>query len=349
MIPSFFGNELKILLSVGRPFFVTGTSPFGLKSGRALSGTDRWQHGGADLLFTLSFYHTTVMKERYHPLKQDDDDGVPVQRYKAKPEKQLVPWLPAISTFLFSLVLFVSFGMPSTLHIYLAFLTAYTLAGAISLVGRVTINQQRLPFTPPMGVAIALVVFPLLVPSLTPPNPASAGPLSTPISRSTNATTPSPPQNVLFVAANLYNSEAILPRFSASLFELAKAVGEDNIFISIYESNSNDKTKAMLARFEADLRKRRVPHHIEMATTNDHIGVEGNYNRIEFLAKTRNRVYDALEVQPGSSYKARVNRVLWLNDVLFDSSSVLDLLNTNEGRFDVACGLDYVPLGVYDT
>jgi alpha-1,3-mannosyltransferase len=289
------------------------------------------------------------MKDRYLPLKQDDDDGVPDNRYNARQDKQVVSWLPAISTLIFSLVLFAFFGMPSTLLIYLAFLTVYTFAGAISLAGRVTLNQQRLPFTPIMGVAIALVLFPLLVPSLTPPNPASAMPLSTSVIRSTNTSTSSPPQNVIFVAANLYNSEAILPRFSASLFELAKAVGEDNIFISIYESNSKDRTKAKLSQFEADLSQRKIPHRIEMATTNDHIGVEGNYNRIEFLANTRNKVYEALEVQPGASYKARVNKVLWLNDILFDSSSALDLLNTNGGHFDVACGLDYVPLGVYDT
>jgi alpha-1,3-mannosyltransferase len=293
------------------------------------------------------------MKEHHYlPIKQrDDNESGGIQQSLAAActvERTVVPWMPAISTLLLSLVLFAFFGMPSTLLIYLSFLAIYALAGGISLIGKVTLHQQRLAFSPVMGVAFALIVFPLLIPSMMPPHALLILPPSPPTGRSANSTS-IPPYDVLFVAANLFNSEAILPRFSASLFELAKAVGEDNIFISIYESNSNDKTKEMLTRFEADLTRQKVPHHIEMASTHDHIGVEGNYNRIDFLAKLRNKVYDALDVQPGASYKSRVNRVLWLNDILFDSASALDLLNTNEGRYDVACGLDYVPLGVYDT
>lgn len=151
------------------------------------------------------------------------------------------------------------------------------------------------------------------------------------------------------MAANLYNSDSILPRFTSSLFELAETMGDDNIFISIYESNSKDSTKAMLTMFDAELSRRNIPHHIQMEDNHNHIGLEGRFDRIKFLAQVRNKVYDALEVEPGARYKSRVSRVLWLNDIIFDSTAALQLLNTNKGDYDVACSLDFVPLGVYDT
>lgn len=131
--------------------------------------------------------------------------------------------------------------------------------------------------------------------------------------------------------------------------ELAKTLGQDNVFISIYESNSDDNTKALLSQFDKTLTNHSIPHRIEMASTANHIGVKGAWRRIEFLADLRNKVYNALDVAPGIEYKPRVNRVLWLNDVLFKLEDVLTLLNTNGGHYDLACGFDYVPIGFYDT
>lgn len=281
----------------------------------------------------------------YILLKQEEEEVEP--RETSSKVFNLVPWLPAICTILSSLALFAFAGMPSTLLIYLSFLIIYSIAGVISLLGKVVMNQQKLPFTPTMSVAFALIIFPLLAPSLLPHVTLPSSSLES--STLPPLTSQSPPNSVLFVAANLYNSEAILPQFTSSLIELAKTIGQDNIFISIYESNSNDKTKAMLSQFDETLTNQSIPHHIEMASTHNHIGVSGAFNRIEFLADLRNKVYKSLDVAPGINYKPRVNRVLWLNDVLFKSSDALTLLNTNGGHYDLACGLDYVPIGFYDT
>ena len=42
-------------------------------------------------------------------------------------------------------------------------------------------------------------------------------------------------------------------------------------------------------------------------------------------------------------------KVIWINDILFESSTVHQLLNTEGGQFDQACAMDYCWLGFYDT
>lgn len=92
-----------------------------------------------------------------------------------------------------------------------------------------------------------------------------------------------------------------------------------------------------------------IPHHIQLDDTHNHIGWEGAWSRVEFLANVRNKVYDVLDTPKGIPYKSRIKKVLWLNDIYFTPETVLRLLDTNNGKFDVACGLDYISIGIYDT
>jgi alpha-1,3-mannosyltransferase len=269
--------------------------------------------------------------KEYVLLQQDENDAVA----RSPPIPLSLSWLPITFAGLLFVVLSAFFRLPSTLYIYLAILLTYSTMGVISIIGKALFKQQRLPFTPTMGIAIALLALPLCIPS-----PMSSAPILR-ASRSQHGT--------LLVAANLYNSETILPRFTASLYELAESVGYDNLFISIYESNSEDQTKSMLSDFDVELTRRSIPHLIKMENVHNHIGVHGNFDRIAFLADVRNKVYEALDVGEGLKYKSRVDRVVWLNDVIFDSGDVLKLLDTNGGDFDVACGIDHIPLGMYDT
>jgi hypothetical protein len=50
----------------------------------------------------------------------------------------------------------------------------------------------------------------------------------------------------VFVASNLYNSEAIIPSLMHQVLLLADALGPSNVEVSIYESNSRDQTKRLL-------------------------------------------------------------------------------------------------------
>ena len=266
-----------------------------------------------------------------------DEEGEAVQRRPAPTSR--LPWLPLAITAICSLLLMFFFGTPSTLFVYLPFLFVYSIAGVVCLAARLLVKQRRLPFTPSMGVAIVLVSVSLLASHLS----------LTPAVRMPTRSPP-PPEGVLFVAANLYNSEAILPRFTASIFELAEAVQRDKLFVSIYESNSEDSTKLILSRFGDEMTRRGIAHHIEVTDSHNHIGVQGDNDRIRFLANVRNKVYNVLDdTEAGRKVKPLIKRVLWLNDIVFDSRAALELLNTNEARYDVACGLDFVPLGLYDT
>ncbi|UZJ52160.1 hypothetical protein CBS101457_001480 [Exobasidium rhododendri] len=273
---------------------------------------------------------------KYALIQQDEGEAV----FSQAKSFSYLPWLPVTTAALLFFVFSIAFGIPSTLFVYLAVLIVYSTIGVFSIFSRAFVEQQhrRLSFTPMMGIAITLLALPLCIPSSTLP--------SFPLSRTSSQQSHG---GMVLVAANLYNSEKILPRFTASLHGLAELVGKDNIFISIYESNSDDATKSILSQFDNELTQQKIPHRIMMEDTHNHIGVQGNYDRIEFLAHVRNKVYDALDTVEGLQYKSKVTRVIWLNDIIFDPSDALKLLDTNAGNFDVACAIDHVPLGFYDT
>lgn len=56
--------------------------------------------------------------------------------------------------------------------------------------------------------------------------------------------------------------------------------------------------------------------------------------RIEFLSAVRNRVMEPVINQPG------FDRVVFSNDVFVTAEGVVELLNTRDGNYDMACGTD---------
>ncbi len=56
--------------------------------------------------------------------------------------------------------------------------------------------------------------------------------------------------------------------------------------------------------------------------------------RIKFLAAVRNKVLEPL-VANGS-----YDRVIFSNDVFIESETILELLKTRDGDYDMACGID---------
>jgi hypothetical protein len=57
-------------------------------------------------------------------------------------------------------------------------------------------------------------------------------------------------------------------------------------------------------------------------------------NRIEFLSATRNLAMAPLVEQGGYDV------VLYSNDILIEAESVVELLKTKNGEWDMVCGLD---------
>lgn len=147
---------------------------------------------------------------------------------------------------------------------------------------------------------------------------------------------PLPPNTRIFIASQHWNTARILrDRWNAALLELVQHLGTDNVFVSIFESGSYDKTKDALRELDAELEKLGVRRNIDMSDVShkDEIaraeevgeGEEGwiripdgkmALRRIPFLARLRNRVLGNLEELVRDKGE-RFDYVLFLNDVAF--------------------------------
>ncbi|KAI9321862.1 cryptococcal mannosyltransferase 1-domain-containing protein [Dichotomocladium elegans] len=142
----------------------------------------------------------------------------------------------------------------------------------------------------------------------------------------------------LFIAANFHNNEPILEHWIQQIDALIAWAGPSRIYVSVYESGSTDRTKAMLVAWEDRLTDGKVRHRImldEPLRAPEEGG--GNLRRIVRLAEYRNRALDPIRrTLPGE-----FDRLLFLNDIYFDISDVIRLIQTNNGIYDAACGLDF--------
>ena len=117
-------------------------------------------------------------------------------------------------------------------------------------------------------------------------------------------------------------------------------LGTQNVFVSIVESNSHDKTPELLRGFAATLAERgvaqRILVHDDAIEKPDDMSFN---NRINFLAAVRNRAMEPL-VEDGG-----YDRVLFSNDVYVEPESVIELLETRNGTYDMVCGMDFNHFG----
>ncbi|KAF2836664.1 glycosyltransferase family 69 protein [Patellaria atrata CBS 101060] len=163
----------------------------------------------------------------------------------------------------------------------------------------------------------------------------------------------------IFIAASLYEKEGSLVEgaWGKALEKLVELIGPANVYVSIYEDNADDITVAALRSLD------------ERLQCNSSIGSEKlSYNelphfklpngkerlkRITFLAEVRNR---ALRPLDESSQLPHFDKLLYLNDVIFDPIDAIQLLfSTNvdgEGhaQYRAACAVDFInPFKFYDT
>ncbi|KAJ7836889.1 glycosyltransferase family 69 protein [Mycena olivaceomarginata] len=137
----------------------------------------------------------------------------------------------------------------------------------------------------------------------------------------------------IFLAAIFYNNARVVPYWT------------DNVFVSIVESYSTDATPALLRDFDRKLKAMGVPRRILTQETSiprpaSSTGTQLPY--IEYLASLRNLAMDPLVTQ------GAYDRVLFSNDVFVEAESIVELLNTKGGDYDMACGLDFHNRGLYD-
>jgi len=154
----------------------------------------------------------------------------------------------------------------------------------------------------------------------------------------------------IFIASLHWTSEIVLrSHWAPTVTELATQIGTDKVFVSIYESGSFDDTKGALKNLWEDLELAGIPNKIilDEATHKDEVEKpptetgwiqmpqtqtyrqnwtdwftldEGTWvpRRIPYLARLRNLVMEPLYElkQQGQVF----DKVLWLNDVVFEVS-----------------------------
>lgn len=168
-----------------------------------------------------------------------------------------------------------------------------------------------------------------------------------------------PRSEKVFIAAILYDPGGTLAggQWGTAVRDLIHLLGEENVFLSIYESDSGEEGHRALQVLK------------ERLVCNKSIVSEERFNftripkvtlpdgsqrvrRIAYLAEMRNLVLEPLE----EPFQPQYDRLLYLNDVMFDPIDALQLLfSTNidqEGvaQYRAACAVDFInAFKFYDT
>ncbi|KAI4150709.1 MAG: hypothetical protein LQ341_001052 [Variospora aurantia] len=168
----------------------------------------------------------------------------------------------------------------------------------------------------------------------------------------------------IFIASIHWNNEAVLrSHWNTAVLRLVEHIGSKNVFVSVLESGSWDDSKGALRHLDEELQRLGVPRKVilEKTTHADEIsqrpGKDGwidtargkkEMRRIPYLSRLRNRSLEPLTTlaEEGTTF----DRILFLNDVVFDTQDVVSLLSTRGGEYAAACSLDFAkPPHYYDT
>lgn len=179
----------------------------------------------------------------------------------------------------------------------------------------------------------------------------------------------------IYVTAQFWTSEWILAvHWIDAFLRLVHTLGPENIYVSILSSSSLDNTDGAVRYLESQLAELGVERTVILDPTTHESAISagpedasGNprpgwvtthdtdspiakeLRRIPYLSDIRNKGLEPL-LRMHRKTGRTFDRILHLNDVVFEPKDILSLLATNAGNFDVACGLDYSrPPVLYDT
>ena len=169
-----------------------------------------------------------------------------------------------------------------------------------------------------------------------------------------------PHQLKVFIAASLYDKDGQLLRgaWGNAVLELIALLGKRNVFLSVYENDSNEAAAVALAAFKDDVPCRHSLVHDKDFIMEDVRHVElpdgsRRVKRISFLAEVRNKALQPLEDEAAD---IQFDKILYLNDVIFKPIEAVQLLlSTNRGKdgtasYRAACAVDFInPFKFYDT
>ncbi|KAF2189806.1 glycosyltransferase family 69 protein [Zopfia rhizophila CBS 207.26] len=181
-----------------------------------------------------------------------------------------------------------------------------------------------------------------------------------------------PHNEKVFIAANIINEDLIRDSWGENLINLVRILGQDNVFISIYENDAGDGTRDALLELN-----RKLACNTSIVT-GDHISLsnfptvttssgEKRVKRPTYLAEVRNRVLLPLQSGPRVDHwernhpnfrraEQKFDKVLFLKDVFFNPVEAAQLLfSTNMGpngraEYSAACAIDFAAkVMFYDT
>ncbi|KAI9737053.1 MAG: hypothetical protein M1834_000643 [Cirrosporium novae-zelandiae] len=162
----------------------------------------------------------------------------------------------------------------------------------------------------------------------------------------------------VFIAASIYDpdGELVDGAWGRGVLDLIDLLGEDNVFLSIYENCKEPVAKAALDRFKLQVTCNNSILHEDDMSIDDvaHIILPDGSKRVKriaYLAEVRNRALRALD---GRSL-VQFDKLLYLNDIIFDPVDAAQLLfstHAEGGRADyrAACAVDFInAFKFYDT
>jgi Cryptococcal mannosyltransferase 1 len=139
----------------------------------------------------------------------------------------------------------------------------------------------------------------------------------------------------IYIASLHWNRASLIrEHWAPAVLDLVRYFGKDNIYVSIVEGGSWDDAKGALTELDLELEKLGVERTIELRNET-HTDVVNrppeqtgwidsprgrkDLRRIPYLASLRNRAMEKLgELAARKDRKRRFDKVLWLNDVIFD-------------------------------
>ncbi|KAH7104135.1 cryptococcal mannosyltransferase 1-domain-containing protein [Auriculariales sp. MPI-PUGE-AT-0066] len=149
----------------------------------------------------------------------------------------------------------------------------------------------------------------------------------------------------VMIGAMFYNSHDILPNWLEQMTKVIHYIGVENVYVSVFESFSEDDTPDILEEWERELNILGVPNRIltRSTRTTRPENMRTELPRIKFLADSRNIVLEPLtETGGGWDY------IIYSNDIFIDAEGVIELLHSRDGDYDMVCAFDYAQWGVTD-
>lgn len=221
---------------------------------------------------------------------------------------------------------------------------------------------SRLALNLPYMLIVLLVVTATFFPSYT-AQPRRYGELRQSVLQARRDGAANPSNEKVFIAASLYDADGDLLRgdWGRSVLHLVDMLGHDNVFVSIYENDPSEAATLAMFDFRRRLPCRSSVVQEKLDTSNmDHVTAgDGTQRlkRISFLAGVRNQALQPLEDEKSEAYSITWDKLLFLNDIVFDPIDAANLLlNTNinlrtrRTDYRAACAVDFInPFKFYDT